>query len=76
MEYIESLQKFEARDNVGGDVSQWMPYVEACPRGIGKHVQGIEFGTVRIYRCFKGSLFLPILLPFLLNFPKVVLRHD
>ena len=49
--------------------------MEASSGWIGEHVQGIKLGTKGVYFGSIGALVTPLALPFLFDFPKVVLRH-
>ena len=70
---IEALHALGARGNVGADVSNWMPDVQARARRIGKHIEHIKFwfgrvkaGVAWIARDERTAL-LPPCLPLALN---------
>ena len=48
VEHVEALRTLVARIDVRGDVAQRVAYVQAGSRGIGEHVEHVEFGLVVI----------------------------
>ena len=76
VQYIEAFQAFVARVNIGGDVPQRMPYVQARTRRIREHIQNIVLGFGNIFHNPVGVVFFPKLLPFPLNFAVIILAHS
>ena len=69
MQHVEPAHPLVPAEDVRGDVAQWVPDVQADARGIGKHVQAIELGLVRIEAGIagvgrhKGVVLVPVGLP-------------
>ena len=72
---IESLEPLVARVDVRGDVAQRMADMQACPRGVGEHVEHVEFGTCGIGFHAIGFLFLPAALPLGFYLFEIVLHR-
>ena len=74
---IFTRHSLEATEDIGCDVSKWVTDMQTCPRWIRKHVKNKKFlatghtGDVSKWPgrvgCFKSAVFLPMVLPFLLD---------
>ena len=76
VQYVEALQSFVAGVDVRSDVSQRMSHVQTCTRGVGEHVQYIEFLFRIVFRYLIGLVVHPSFLPFLFNLPEIVFHTD
>ncbi len=74
VKHIESAQTFVARENVGGNVTEGVTDVQPCSRGVGEHVEHIEFRALGVDFSAVGMVIFPILLPALL-YIFVVIFH-
>jgi len=71
VQHIKPAHALETADHVTDGVIANMPHVNSA-RGIGKHFQQIVFGLVACFINRKGCVFLPLLLPFLLDCRRVI----
>ena len=74
VEHVEALQSLVAGVDIGGDIAQGVTYVEASARGIGEHVEHIEFLLRFIYFNVVSFLSGPSLSPLFLNVFKVIVH--
>ena len=78
MQDIEPLHALVAAVYVTGDIAFGVPHVETRPAGVGKHVEDIALGLVRIKMLFSWTvglegLFLePVRAPFFFDCAKIV----
>ena len=69
---VEALEPLVARIDVRGDVPQRMPHVQACPRGVGEHVEDVVFGPRGVGGHLVGAALLPALLPLGFDLSEIV----
>ena len=81
VEHIRSPHPVEPGEDVRPYVSEGMPHMEPCARGIGEHVEKVllwlrvvEIGVARVWDAIQ-ALVSPLLLPALLDLPEIVRRH-
>ena len=72
VQYIEALQTLIAGINVRCDVAEGVAHMQACSRGVGKHIQHIELRTLRVLCHLVGLLRHPTLAPLLFYFSKII----
>ena len=72
VQHIEAAHALVARNGVGADVALGVPHMKPLARGIGEHIQHIEFGPGGIQLAAEGLFRNPQLLPARLNSLGVV----
>ncbi len=73
MQYFKAFHPLVTGNNVGSGVAFGVSDMKSASRGIGKHVEDIEFiGIGKIVVCFKGLVLFPVSLPLLLYFGEIV----
>jgi hypothetical protein len=73
---VETAETLVAREDVGGDVAQRVPYVKTCSRRIGEHVKDIKMRFVGVVGATISMMLAPIILPLGLNFIEVVIHYS
>ena len=74
VENIVALQPLVARIDVAGDIAQRMTHVQSGTRGVGEHIEHVEFLAVGVLHHLIGLLVHPTSLPFLFNFFEIVIH--
>ena len=76
MQHVVGAQALEARHDVGGNVAERVPDVQARTAGVRKHIQRVEFRLVGAVIRFERMVCLPVGLPLLLDFLGTVTGHE
>src|SRR5690606_33219278 len=74
VQHIESFQPFEPGQDIGGDVTQRMPYVQPRPGRVRKHIQDIILWLASSGLSLKSLVGCPKLLPFLFYVSKIIVH--
>ncbi len=74
MQHIEALQALVTGEDIAGDVSQRVSYVQARAAGVREHIQHIVFGFGRIHFGLVGFPLSPLGLPLSFNFCEVIIH--
>ena len=72
MQHIKTFQPLVTRIDVAGNVTQRMPHMQSCSRGVGEHVEHIEFGFRVVNFHLIDFVILPVALPLFLYFFKII----
>jgi len=63
VEDVKAFEALEASVDIGGDVPQWVPYVEAGSGRVWEHVEDIAFRFGGVVGDLVGMVFLPFFAP-------------
>ena len=81
MEHVIAFHAPVASHDVGGRIAFGMPYVQPGPAGIGKHVEHVVLGLVRIEARLTGTgrpegfMLVPVTLPLFFDFSERIPGH-
>ena len=72
MQNIVAFMAFISCNNIRGNITQWMPYVETGSGWVGKHIQDIILRLFGMIISAKYFIILPIILPLFLYLFMIV----
>ena len=75
MQHIKSFQPLVTRIDIAGNVAQRMAHMQSCSRGVGEHVEDIEFGFRVVNFHLIDFVVLPVALPLFLYFFKIIFHY-
>ena len=75
VQHVESFESFEAGVNIRGDIPERVAYMQTGSRGVGKHIQHIVFGFVRVFGDVVGVVLFPVFLPLLFDFSEIIFHR-
>jgi hypothetical protein len=75
VQHIVSFQPLVTAENITGNITEGMPYMQSGPTGIRKHIQHIILGLAAGVGYPVGMGLYPVLLPFLFNLSELIFHN-
>ncbi len=72
IQHVVALLALIASVDVAGNIAQWVTHMESGSRGVGEHVEHVEFLFCRVFCHAVGFHLYPALLPLLFDVSKIV----